>query len=502
MNIGASMGAESKQRFGPDSVSHRCNGKGSKIFKSQLTALFGNEGDFNIEPRFRKRSRSEDIMEDTRNSIKGRIGKAVKISNTNPIKPRRFSGRRSGDDVFNNLSEVLWAECLRDEVGTNELWFRERETVSPVVKVIVKRISGIMHFSKPNSGASMTLSLNLKRVRKGEWGFFNPFSHNTSPDIRTSREPKLPIRERSSGFFVNAIKNVGSSIIALTLEGLLKFNKGFRSRVGFSDSEHRMITSRGTFILKVKIKISAPIVPSKGNRTIIRSKGGRPSTGRGLGGGSNFELGSLGVVKLKDSTYSGVTKRSGPSKPNGSSKLSNRDRDEDIINERGLNRPIFTTSSKRNGVERGFLAKRSESSIKRGRKVIVIDIRVKITHENTGPDFLSGSKRINSKKERIVVLTMLSINIVEGNPSALKKNFKSHEHAFVIPDKQLLRRGRSGGSKRSSNKKGHSRKGFISNKIFAFRDLLGKRPREENIVMIVCLETKHFSLLLSEPGFL
>ena len=79
--------------------------------------------------------------------------------------------------------------------------------------------------------------------------------------------------------------------------------------------------------------------------------------------------------------------------------------------------------------------------------MIVIDIRVKITHENTGLYFLSGSKGINSKKERSVVLAMLSIDIVKSNPSALNKDFKSHEHTFVIPDEKLLRRRRSRGSK-------------------------------------------------------
>ena len=276
-------------------------------------------------------------MEDTRNSIKCRVRKTFKISDTNPIKPSGLSRRRSGNDVFNNLSKILKPEGLRDKVSTNELWFRERVALSTVVKVIVKGISSIMHFSKTNSRARLTMSLNFKRIRKGQGGFLNPFSHNTGPDIWSGREPKLPIRERSTGFLVNAIENVGSSIIGLILEGLLKFNKGLRSRVGFSNPEHRVVTSRRTLILKVKIKISAPIIPSKGNSAITWRKGGRPYIGRRLSRGSNFKLGSLGVVKLKDSTNSSVTTESGPSKPKGSGKFSNGDRKKDIINEGGLN---------------------------------------------------------------------------------------------------------------------------------------------------------------------
>ena len=162
--------------------------------------------------------------------------------------------------------------------------------------------------------------------------------------------------------------------------------------------------------------------------------------------GGHFKLGSLSIVKLKDGTNSGMTEGPGPGDTKRSGKFSNRKGEKNIINKRSLDGTIFATSAKRNSIKRSFLTKGSEASIKGGRKGIVIDISVEITHDNTGLDFLSGNIGINPKKKRSMILTMFGINVVEGDPSALKKDFNSQEHTFVVPNEKLLRRRGSRGS--------------------------------------------------------
>ena len=302
VDVGTCVRAKDEQGFGPNAVGNRRNRKRSQVFESQFTTLFWDKSNFNVEPGFREGGSSKNVMEKLCNGVDSREREGFKVSNTDTVEASGFFGGRPSNDLSNNLSEIIKSESIRKNVSSNNLGVGQSIFIPRIIELIIKGVGGLMHFSKTDGGRGTVILTHFDGVGKSKGRFLDPFSNSAGPNIWSSSELKTPVFDRSLLLFINSQKNLRCKRIGFLTKCTLEVREGFRKRVGISDPENRMVSSRGTFIGVIPIDSSAPNKPMGSNGVIGKAKVRHRVGNTYFGRERDFKLSSSRIFKVKNST--------------------------------------------------------------------------------------------------------------------------------------------------------------------------------------------------------